>query len=128
MNKFKALQSVTNIRSYSELIADLFRESKDVDSIERFLSEEMTEGQVESLWEAARRGFPITVRRIDFLQGLLSAGNVDAYLEFVFDMATEEGSLEKFKELLLRDLTEFELQTIKSAAQNGYPVSLEGMQ
>ena len=68
------------------------------------------------------------IRRIDFLQGLLNAGNVDTYLEFVFDMAMKEGSLEKFKELLLRELTEFELQTVKSAAQNGYPVSLDGMQ
>lgn len=62
------------------------------------------------------------------MQGLLNAGNVDTYLEFVFDMAMKEGSLEKFKELLLRELTEFELQTVKSAAQNGYQVSLEGMQ
>ena len=67
--------------------------------------------------------------RLDVLEGLLKAKNTEQFIELTYDMAHEYSSKEDFKSLLLKPLTEEELQAVKSAAQSGnYPLSLDGLQ
>lgn len=67
--------------------------------------------------------------RLDVLEGLLKAKNTEHFIELAYDMAHEYSSKEDFKSLLLKPLTEEELQAVKSAAQSGnYPLFLDGLQ
>ena len=67
--------------------------------------------------------------RLDVLDGLLKAKNTEQFIELTYDMAHKYSIKEDFKSLLLKPLTEEELQAVKSAAQSGdYPLSLDGLQ
>ena len=67
--------------------------------------------------------------RFDVLVGLLKAKNTSQFIELTYEMARSYQSKEDFEKLLLKPLTEEELQTVKSAAQSGYyPLSLDGLQ
>ena len=67
--------------------------------------------------------------RLDVLEGLLKAKNTEQFIELTYDMTHKYSSKEDFKSLLLKPLTEEELQAVKSAAQSGdYPLSLDGLQ
>lgn len=50
------------------------------------------------------------------------------FAELVYDLVNHTDSVEHFTELLKSEISEKELQTFVSIAQNGYSLSLEGMQ
>ena len=50
------------------------------------------------------------------------------FSELVFDMVWECKTTEKLTELLREELPEKELQTLKSIAQSGYPLSFDRKQ
>lgn len=67
--------------------------------------------------------------RLDVLIGLAKAKNTGQFIELIYEMAHSYPNKEDFNNLLLKPLTEEELQAIKSAAQSGnYPLSLDGLQ
>ena len=67
--------------------------------------------------------------RLDVLIGLAKAKNTGQFIELIYEMARSYPNKKDFNNLLLKPLTEEELQAIKSAAQSGnYPLSLDGLQ
>lgn len=54
--------------------------------------------------------------------------DMDKLSELLFDVVRIAESPEHLSEMLKRKITYKELQTIKSIAQNGYPLSLDGIQ
>lgn len=54
--------------------------------------------------------------------------DVEKFAELVYDLVNHAGGKAQLAELLKKELSEKELQTLTSIAQKGYPLSLEGMQ
>ncbi|MBU9739704.1 hypothetical protein [Diplocloster agilis] len=53
----------------------------------------------------------------------------DKFAELIFDMINEVDTVDGFKTLIKEELTENQLQTVKSIAdKSDYPLSLEGLQ
>lgn len=50
------------------------------------------------------------------------------FSELVFDMVSECKTTERLTELLRKEMPEKELQTLKSIAQSGYPLSFDRKQ
>lgn len=50
------------------------------------------------------------------------------FSELVFDMVSECKTTERLTELLREEMSEKELQTLKSIAQSGYPLSFDRKQ
>lgn len=50
------------------------------------------------------------------------------FSELVFDMVSECKTTERLRELLREEMPEKELQTLKSIAQSGYPLSFDRKQ
>ena len=50
------------------------------------------------------------------------------FSELLYDLVNHTDSVDQFTELLKSEITEKELQTLKSIAQKGYPLSLDGLQ
>lgn len=50
------------------------------------------------------------------------------FSELVFDMVLERKTTERLTELLREEMPEKELQTLKSIAQSGYPLSFDRKQ
>lgn len=54
--------------------------------------------------------------------------NEQTFSELLFDLIAEYGTKDEFAKFLSEDMTEEQLQTLKSIAASGYPLSLERMQ
>lgn len=53
----------------------------------------------------------------------------DKFAELIFDMINEADTVDGFKTLIKEELTENQLQTVKSIAdKSDYPLSLDGLQ
>ncbi|MBS6763123.1 hypothetical protein MCI89_01570 [Muricomes sp. OA1] len=59
---------------------------------------------------------------------LVSITDVKKFSELVFDILKDKKSAKEIEILLNEDYPEEGLQTLKSIAQGGYPLSLEGLQ
>ena len=59
---------------------------------------------------------------------LVSITDVKKFSELVFDILKDKKSAKEIEILLNEDYPEDGLQTLKSIAQGGYPLSLEGLQ
>ena len=59
---------------------------------------------------------------------LVSITDVKKFSELVFDISKDKKSAKEIEILLNEDYPEEGLQTLKSIAQGGYPLSLEGLQ
>lgn len=65
------------------------------------------------------------MKLIEVYQGIT---DVHKYASLIFDLTNQFNSEEEFEKALSRELTKDELRTIRSIAQEGYPLSLDGMQ
>lgn len=54
--------------------------------------------------------------------------NEQTFSELLFDLIAEYGTKDEFAKFLSEDMTEEQLQTLKSIAASDYPLSLERMQ
>ena len=59
---------------------------------------------------------------------LVSITDIKKFSELVFDILKDKKSAKEIEILLNEDYPEEGLQTLKSIAQGGYPLSLEGLQ
>lgn len=57
---------------------------------------------------------------------LVSVTDVRKFSELVFDILKDKESAQEIEKFLSEDYPEEGLQTLKSIAQSGYPLSLEG--
>lgn len=62
MTRFEALRAVTGVREYSSLIFDILRDKKNLDDMTEFLSEELTENQLQTIRSIAESGnYPLSL-------------------------------------------------------------------
>lgn len=59
---------------------------------------------------------------------LISITDINKFSELIFDILKDKESPQEIENFLNEDYPEEGLQTLKSIAQNGYPLSLEGLQ
>lgn len=62
MTRFEALRAVTGVREYSALVYDILRDKKNQDDMTEFLSEELTENQLQTIMSIAKSGnYPLSL-------------------------------------------------------------------
>lgn len=54
--------------------------------------------------------------------------DAEKFAELAYDLVNHTGGKAQLAELLKKELSEEELQTLMSIAQGGYPLSFDGMQ
>lgn len=59
---------------------------------------------------------------------LISITDVKKFSELIFDILKDKESAQEIEKFLSEDYPEEGLQTLKSIAQSGYPLSLDGLQ
>lgn len=63
MKKFEALQSITDTKKYSELVFDLVTQTETPEKLSNLLSEEFSEGGLQTIESIARSGYPLSLER-----------------------------------------------------------------
>lgn len=62
MTRFEALRAVTGVSEYSTLVFDIMRDKKNPDDMAEFLSEELTEKQLQTIRSVAESGnYPLSL-------------------------------------------------------------------
>lgn len=65
MTRFEALRAVTGVSEYSALVFDILRDKKNADDLTKFLAEELTERQLQTLRTVAESGnYPLSLDRL----------------------------------------------------------------
>lgn len=61
MNKFEALKSITDNMKFSELIYDILKDKNSPQEVFEFLSQELTEKEIQTLKSIAENGYPLSL-------------------------------------------------------------------
>lgn len=64
MTRFEAIKLITNEQTFSELLFDLIAEYGTKDEFAKFLSEDMTEEQLQTLKSIAASDYPLSLERM----------------------------------------------------------------
>lgn len=64
MTRFEAVKLITNEQTFSELLFDLIAEYGTKDEFAKFLSEDMTEEQLQTLKSIAAADYPLSLERM----------------------------------------------------------------
>lgn len=63
MNKFEAIKAITDEQKFSELVFDVIAKYDSPDAFTKFLSEEFTEGGLQTLESIAHSDYPLSFER-----------------------------------------------------------------
>lgn len=61
MSKFEALKSITDNKKFSELIYDILKDKNSPQEVFEFLSQELTEKEIQTLKFIAENGYPLSL-------------------------------------------------------------------
>lgn len=63
MTKFEVVKGITDISKFSSLIFDILKDKETPEKIEIFLSEELSEDELQTLESIAQKGYPLSLER-----------------------------------------------------------------